>query len=316
MGWKPCRVGFPLAGSCAALLVFASPVVGVDATSAYNDVALAAVAFTLFHLLQIWETDRRPALLWVIGLIAGFGFAVKYTAWIGVPYALGFVLWRSRKILDLARVAAPASLIAGVWLARNWMWVHNPVAPFFNNIFPNPYVSRAFEIGYKQELAMYTLQSRAQIPMQAFVRGGLQGLLGPVLLLAPLALLALRKSQGRQLLLAALVFGANYFSNIGTRFLIPPLPLVALAMMLALTAIPNLAVGIAVLHAVLSWPPIIARYSEPYAWRLWKVPYREALRIKSQSEYLSSHLIYNDEERMLETTPAGSTIFSDRKSVV
>ena len=81
---------------------------------------------------------------------------------------------------------------------------------------------------------MYHLKSRWEIPLQATVYGSLSGLLGPVFLLAPLGLLALRRREGRQLWLAALVFGANYFSNITTRFLIPPLPFVALAMMLAL----------------------------------------------------------------------------------
>ena len=58
------------------------------------------------------------------------------------------------------------------------------------------------------------------------------GVLGPVFLLAPIALLALRRREGRQLLLAAAVFGSTYLGNIGARFLIPPLPFVALAMML------------------------------------------------------------------------------------
>ena len=55
------RRGFPVAGASAALLVFASPVVGIDGTSAYNDVAVAAIAFTLFHLLQIWDEERTSA---------------------------------------------------------------------------------------------------------------------------------------------------------------------------------------------------------------------------------------------------------------
>ncbi len=55
------RAGFPLPGICAALLVFASPVVGIDASSAYNDVALACVAFTLFCLLQLWDAERQRA---------------------------------------------------------------------------------------------------------------------------------------------------------------------------------------------------------------------------------------------------------------
>jgi hypothetical protein len=202
--------------------------------------------------------------------------------------------------------------MAAPWLIRNWIWVENPLAPFFNNIFPNQYISYSFEIGYRNDLAHYDLSSLWQIPLQVTVHGGLGGVLGPVFLLAPIALLALRDREGRQLLLAALVFGCNYFSNIGARFLIPPLPFIALAMMLVLAAVPRLAIGLAVVHAILSWPPVIPKYSLKNAWRLWKVPYREALRIKPQAEYLSSHLIYNDVERMLEETPPGSTIFTYR----
>ena len=162
-------------------------------------------------------------------------------------------------------------------------------------------------------MAVYDVPSRWQIPMEVTVHGGLTGILGPVFLLAPIALLAARRAEGRRLLLAALVFGANYFSNIGTRFLIPPLPFVALAMMLAVGSAPRLAIGIAVVHAVLSWPPIISRYALPRAWHLFKVPYREALRIKPEAEYLSSHLIFVDEERMIEKdTRPGSTIFMYR----
>jgi hypothetical protein len=307
------HVGFPTAAACGALLVFASPVVGIDATSAYNDVAVAAIAFTLFYLLRIWDTGRSPRLLFAIGIVAGFGFATKYTAWTGVVYALAVVVWKSRRARDLAIVTVPTTLLMAPWLVRNWLWVRNPLAPFFNNIFQNPYISQYFEAGYRHDMAVYDIPSRWQIPMEVTVHGGLTGILGPVFLLAPIAVLAARRAEGRHLLLAALVFGANYFSNIGTRFLIPPLPFVALAMMLAVRAAPRLAIGIAVVHAVLSWPPIISLYAVPRGWHLFKVPYRDALRIKPEAEYLSSHLIFVDEERMLEKdTLPGSTIFMYR----
>jgi hypothetical protein len=307
------RAGYPTLAACGALLVFGSPVVGVDGTSAYNDLTVAAIAFTLFYLLRIWDEDRSPRLLAAIGIVAGFGFATKYTAWAGIVYALVVVAWKSRRIKDMAIVAAPAAVLVVPWLVRNWLWVHNPLAPFFNDLFRNPYINYSFEVGYRNELAHYDLTSLWQIPMQVTVHGSLSGLLGPVFLLSPIALLALRRAEGRQLLLAALVFGINYFSNIGTRFLIPMLPFVALAMMLAIGSWPRLAIGVAVAHAALSWPPIISQYALPHAWHLLKVPYREALRMKKQDEYLNSHLIYDDEERMIEQkTAPGSTVFMFR----
>ena len=302
--------GFPVAGASAALLVFASPVVGIDGTSAYNDVAVAAIAFAVFYLLQIWNQERNPRLLAAIGLAAGFAFATKYTAWPAVVYAVGFVLVKNRKAV--LPVAACAAAAMAPWLLKNWIYLQNPVAPFFNRQFPNPYVMVGFEDSYRHLMAMYQLKSRWEIPMEATVYGSLSGLLGPVFLLAPLGLLALRRREGRQLWLAALVFGVNYFSNIATRFLIPPLPFVALAMTLALSAmLPQLAVAAAMVSAVLSWPSVIPRYSHADAWRLLKIPWRDALRLRPEEGYLETHLIYYGVDRMIERrTAPGSTVFT------
>ena len=46
------RLGKPWVGAAAAFLVYASPVVGIDASSAYNDLAVAAVVFSTFYWLE------------------------------------------------------------------------------------------------------------------------------------------------------------------------------------------------------------------------------------------------------------------------
>jgi hypothetical protein len=317
------RAGFPLLGLCAALLVFASPVVGIDASSAYNDVALACVAFTLFYLLQLWDTERSPRLLILIGLVAGFGYAVKYTAFLGILYAIGFVAWKSRKKVGFALtspavVAGCAALLALPWIVKNWIWVQNPFSPFFNHIFPNPYVTDYFESGFRQDLALYDLPTRWMIPWAVTVSGRLAGVLGPVFLLAPIALLSLRRREGRQLILAAAVFGATYFSNIGARFLIAPLPFVALAMMLALGDVTGdgafgrtAAVALALAHAAISWPPVVRKYAAPGVWALRKIPFRAALRLDPAEDYLQAHLVYYGVDRLIErATAPGSTVFT------
>jgi hypothetical protein len=304
------REGFPVPGACGALLVFASPVVGIDAASAYNDVAVAAIAFTLFYLIH---EERSPRVLIAIGLIAGFGYALKYTAWPGILYAVGVILWKTRRIRAVTTVGLAAALVVGPWMARNWIWYQNPVAPFYNKYFPNPYVTSAFEEGYRKDLQTYDLTSRTQIPMAVTTSGSLGGLLGPIFLLAPVALLALRRRQGRQLLLAAAVFGCTYFSNISPRFLIAPLPFVSLAMALALSSVPPLLIAVVVVHGIISWPAYIPKYSSPFGWHLTKVPYREALRLKNVEEYLSSHVFDYGVEQMVEhCTAPGSSIFTYR----
>src|SRR6266849_8127151 len=52
------RFGFTVAGVCGALLVFVSPVVGLDGTVAYNDVATACLVFTAFYLARIWAAEE------------------------------------------------------------------------------------------------------------------------------------------------------------------------------------------------------------------------------------------------------------------
>jgi hypothetical protein len=195
-------------------------------------------------------------------------------------------------------------------MLKNWISVSNPFSPFLNGLFPNPYVTVAFEQEYRHHMALLGLQSRWQIPMQVTTYGSLEGLLGPIFLLSPIALLALRRRPGRQLLLAALVFGATYFGNISTRFLIPALPFVALAMALVLSRMPRVLVAVALLHSLISWPSVATRYCRYDAWHLNKVPFREALRIKPEDSYLVSNLPLYGAARLVESASApASTVF-------
>jgi hypothetical protein len=253
--------------------------------------------------------------------MAGFCYAAKYTAWTATPYALGsiaWITWKDRKpgaaravLRNTAVAAAGAALLIAPWMLKNWLWLQNPLSPFFNNIFPNPYVTVEFERSYRNYLALYDLHSRWQIPMVVTTKGGLSGLLGPVFLLAPLALLSLRRREGRRLLFAALVFSVFYFSNIGTRFLIPALPFVALSLTLALSAVPAAAVALVLVHAAISWPSVLPKYAKFELWRLTNIPYREALRIRPEDKFLESNMWYYPVVRMIEEkTPPGARIFT------
>lgn len=305
------RRGQAGAGMVAALLVFASPVVGVDGISAYNDLAGAAVVFAVFALLDRWDETREPGLLYAIGVLAGFSYGVKYTLALAVPLALGWVFWRERRWRPVLVVAGCAAVMILPWMARNAVWWQNPVAPLFNAWFPNPYVHQWFEREYKLSMATYSLASRWMIPWELTVQGqALGGRLGPVFLLAPLALLGLRNAVGRRLLLGWLVFTATYFTNIGTRFLIPGLPFLALA--LAMGPWPRgVLVAVVVGHGVLSWPDAMKFYGERYGWRLEKVLWREALRIKQPEDFLRSNLPSYPIARLVDAeVPVGRRVFT------
>ncbi len=306
------RYGFPQAGVAGALFFFLSPVIGMDGSTAYNDVATAGILFTLFYLLRVWWDEPSSRLLVPIGALAGFAYAAKYTAGLAIPFALVWVAWkhlskRRLPVREVLIVGLCAFALAAPWMVRNLLWYDNPFSPFFNSLFPNPYTHISFEEAYKTQLSTYGLPDMAAIPLEVTVRGAtLCGLLGPLFLLAPVALIALRWKEGRLLLLAAVVFGVVYKSNIGTRFLIPPLPFAALAMAMAFTRVPRLAPALVILHAVLAWPAVIPKYSSPYAWRIDGVRWKAALRIEPEESYLRRKFPDYQVARMVEEHVPGN----------
>ncbi len=107
--------------------------------------------------------------------------------------------------------------------------------------------------------------------------------MGPVFLLLPLGLLALRSAAGRWLWIAgSLLALLPWLTNAGTRFLM--LSFFALALVLVL---PRPAAWILLFfHAVLCWPGVVGYYERPGLWRLHGFPWRAALRLDSERDYL------------------------------
>jgi hypothetical protein len=123
--------------------------------------------------------------------------------------------------------------------------------------------------------------------VQLTLRGGFDGgIFGPVFLLAPLGLLALRLKSGRRLLLAALVFALPAYLNTGTRFLIPSSPFLALAMGIGLAEVPAALAVLMLFHALVSWPPVLSTYCDPWNWRISSFPGRTALRLDPEAPFI------------------------------
>ncbi|MDX1982339.1 MAG: hypothetical protein SFV51_18845 [Bryobacteraceae bacterium] len=312
------RIGYPAAGAGAAILVLCSPLVGIDGTTAYNDIAVMSVVFALFSLLWIWRSERNAAMLIPIGLLAGYAFACKYTVALAIPYAGAVILWtllRSGRpsIRPLAVFGSCVALMVIPWLAKNWIIAGNPLSPFLNRFFPNPTVHISFELEYVQMMRRYGEIDRwSQIPLDVTVYGErLAGILGPVFLLAPLALLALRQKEGRPLLLAAAVFFLPYFNNIGARFLLPSLPFLALALAMTLERTHALLPLVVALHMVVSWPHVLKQYCSQYAWRLDRIPIAAALRITPEENFLIDRFPGYSIARMVENAvPPGEKVLT------
>jgi hypothetical protein len=306
------RIGKPWVGAAGALLMYASPVVGLDGSIAYNDCAVAAIAFSVFYWLEIWDEARAPRLLIPIGLLAGYCYAAKYTAVAMTIYAVGFVAWRSgREWRRPLVVAGCAAAMIVPWVVKDWIYMQNPVAPFFNKIFRNPYRHVVTEQEYNDYLSNMTIENKWTLPLEVTVRGEKTGgLIGPIFLLAPIALLALRFREGRRLLGPGLLLFAPYLANVGARFLIPCLPFFAMAMAMAISWPPALA-AVMLFHGVASWPSMIPRYAAKYSWRLDRILYKQALRKIPQDKYLRQNFRFYGIARMIEeTVPEGAPVLA------
>jgi hypothetical protein len=310
-------VGHPRAAVAAALLVYATPVVGHAGSIAYNDAAGMTVVFAIFFAVWLWRERRETGGLLLIGALAGFGYAIKYTLGVGLIYALAMVIWVCwRRGQSFRKPAVLVALAAALWIApwmiKNTITVANPVSPFANRLFPNPYIKASFEDIYVGYLRKYDNVKPREIPWELTVRGErLAGLLGPIFLLSPLALLALRRPLGRQLLLVSAVFLLPYFNNIGARFLMPALPFVCFAMALVAECWPPALAALIVCHAVLSWPPYTARYTGRYVWRIEHPSWAAALRKMPENEYLRQFVMDYDIGWVIEqNVPAKAPILS------
>ncbi len=293
----------------AATLVFASPVIGFDASIAYNDVALACCTFLAFMVAQSIDRESPRAAI-LAGILGGFCFAIKYTGALAIPFVVAMAALRTRSLKWTLLTAAAACAVAAPWLVKNWIWLDNPVSPFFNRVFANPHVRVDLEDQYRANMRHFGghTPSALQTPLELTVRGGqLQGVLGPVFLLAPLALLG-----SWRITLVGLFFALPWTQNLGTRFLIPSLPFFAYALSLFLARLPWAAYGAAALHLLSAWPPILALYCTPWCWRLEEFPWRAALRIEPEQAFLARRIpeTYPIVELINAKTEQGSRVYT------
>jgi hypothetical protein len=319
------RVGHALAGEAAAVLVYLSPVAGIDGTSAYVDAGVAALVFSVFYWTELWDADRRNALLVCVGMLGGYCYAAKYTAATIAVYAVGFVLWRTRKWKAAALVIACAALMAVPWMLKDWIYVHNPIAPFGNRFFRNPYIHVEFERYWTDFLRTYGVSDRRKLLRDVFLDGQVTGTpLGAIFLLLPLGLLALRKKTGRHILIAGAIVLSTYFANISTRFLLPSLPFFSLALTIALDDAPIAFAAIALFHAWASWPPELRKHTKA-EWAIQHIPVRAALRLQSADDYLSKSRDYRVARMIERTVPLGervlvmggvATLYAERELLV
>ena len=295
----------------AAAVYFCAPVVGVSGTAAYNDAALVFYVLSTFYLLLVWRDTQDARYLVPAGVTAGFCYAIKMPGIVVLPLAVAFVVVETRAIRNRAavRLAAAALAVIAPWLLRALIMSGNPVAPLFNGIFPNAHFHALIEKQLAGGLASYGNISPWSAPYELAVGGRFGGILGPVFLALPLGLLALGRRPGRLCWLAAALLALPWFWNSGTRFVMPALPFLALGLIMALPK-PAAWACVAV-QAVACWPQVVDHYDYAHIWRLHDFPWRAALRIESERDYLWRKLDdYKIAQMLQHDTKPGERIFS------
>ncbi|PWT99950.1 MAG: hypothetical protein C5B51_26080 [Terriglobia bacterium] len=306
----------------AGIIVFVTPLVGWDGSVAYNDVALAAVVFAAIYFLQIWRYTGGTSYLLASSLLAGYCFTIKYTGLLAILFVAAAIGWQSRRKTDRVKVGTLAIVFVALaltplpYLVRNWLWFQNPIAFFGNSAFPNPYFHISFESAYIQGQAHLNGVTWRDLPRELTLGATkLPDNLGPVYLLAPLALIGVFWRQSRFLLAAALAIGATYVAQKSARFLIPVLPLVMMAVAFVCSRLAHsgwIMALIAAAQAILSWPSMVERI------RFVNIPgpsftstsWRVALRKEPEEQYLAQFDDYSMARLIESCIPEGQAIFA------
>jgi len=295
----------------AAIIYFCAPVVGVSGTSAYNDAALVFFVLATFYLLLVWRDTRDARYLVPAGITAGFCYAIKMPGILVLPLAVVFVMveMRAMRNRDVLRVAAAGLVAIAPWALRAVIMSGNPVAPLFNGIFPNSHFHALVERQLPGGLGSLRNMPLWRAPYELAAGGRFGGIVGPVFLALPLGFLALRRRAGRLCWVAAVLLAVPWFWNSGTRFVMPALPFVTLALVMALPK-PAAWVCLAV-QAVACWPQVADRYDYAHIWRLHDFPWRAALRLESEHDYLWRRSDdYKIAQMLQHDTRPGERIFS------
>ncbi|HWQ53761.1 MAG TPA: glycosyltransferase family 39 protein [Bryobacteraceae bacterium] len=304
------RLGIPGAAPLGAALIYLSaPVVGVTGASAYNDPALVFYALATLYLLLAWQQEGKQGYLLTAGVAAGFCYAVKFPGIVVLPAAGLAVLLVSRRARPVVAFSAAGLAMLAPWMLRNAVVAGNPVAPLFNAWFPNPYFHAAMDRTLAVTLASWGGVQWWRTPWELAIGGRLQGILGPVVLAMPLALLALRRRAGRILWLAAAVAALPWFWNMGTRFLLPAVPFMALALAMSLPRM--LLWALVAVQVVACWPTFLREYAPRESWYLRGFPVRAALRLQPEADYVAYRLPEYQVARLVqEATGPKDRIFS------
>ncbi len=316
----------------AVLLVAAIPTAFHVASSAYIDLSLALyVTLACYSLTRWWDTLATGSLV-MVAIFLGGALAVKLTTVFVIAGFVLVILMRAREGKDtqagslrsgkvvLAGFAALmlAGVIASPWYLRNWAATGSPVFPFYMSIWPgtatgwdversNLFQGMNSQYGGVAENKINYLIAPARVSLAAQPEDAnlYDGVLGAAFLIGlPLLIWAMwRKKLPAEIVIAVGVAGIVYlfwlFSSQQLRYLLPIIPLLAIAIAAAAEPVGELSIKRAWVYSFTAASVLGALTT--FAWFCQKAPLRVALGGETRDQYLTRNIDYYPFYRTLNT---------------
>lgn len=325
----------------AVLMVAAVPTAYHVAASAYIDIALALyVTLAIYSLTRWWRTLENCWLIFV-AIFLGAALSAKLTTLFVIAAFALIILLRVRKAKDsepdsLIKILVSgfaalilAGLIASPWYLRTWQQTDSPVFPFYMSVWPgdapgwdversNLFQTMNSQYGgvVKTPLdylaAPWNLSVAAQPEQPAYFDGvlGVAFLFGLPFLIWALWKFDVPVEAKIGVGVAAVIFLFWLFSSQQLRYLLPILPVLAIAIALAAEAIAKKVEGFRTIVQASLAVASAAGILVSTAWFLQKAPLRTVLGGETRDQYLARNLDYYPYYQTLNTnTPAGAKVW-------
>ncbi len=319
----------------AVLMVACVPTAYHVAASAYIDLALALfITLAIYALGRWWRTLAKGWLIF-IAIFLGAALSAKLTTLFAIAAFALIVMLRVRKAKDsepdnliktlISGFAALvlAGLIASPWYLRTWQQTDSPVFPFYMSIWPGDAPgwdverSNLFQAMNSQYggvaktpldyvAAPWNLSVAAQPEQPAYFDGvlGIAFLFGLPFLVWALWKFDVPVEAKIGVCVAAVIFLFWLFSSQQLRYLLPILPVLAIAIVLASERIAKSVPGFADITRASLSVAAVAGIFVGIAWFLQKAPIRVVLGGESKDQYLARNLDYYPYYQTLNTDAA------------
>ncbi len=302
----------------ATVMVAAVPTAYHVASSGYIDIALALfVTLAVYELGRWWRFQEDGSLLY-IAIFLGAALSIKLTAVFVFAAVALMILLRAREASNAGRIAAAgfgalvlAGVIAAPWYLRTWAATGSPVFPFYMSIWKgeaigwdversNLFQAMNSQYGGENKSALDYLAApiNVSITAQPEIPARFDGVLGVAFLIGlPLIVLALWKFELQVDIkvaagVAAVVFLFWLFSSQQLRYLLPILPLLAIAVSASAEAISGARWSLSSVFQYSLIAAVISASLTSAAWFMQKAPLRVALGGESRDAYLTRNLDY------------------------